>query len=69
MDKKKAFDSSTQWISDEQRIHETSDYGRNQRAVTDALAEQQRRVRVVHEYAKDVETAKAAAKVFGYTCP
>lgn len=63
MDKKKAFNSSTQWISDEQKIHESADYGRNKTAVEEALTEQQRRVKLVNEFSKDVSKAKADSKV------
>ena len=48
-----------QWIRDEQKIHETASFGRNARAVSDALHEQQRRVKVV-------ENAEARAQETDY---
>lgn len=46
-----------QWIRDEQKIHEMAPFGRNARAVSDALHEQQRRVKVVENAESRVQEA------------
>ena len=48
----------TQWIKDEQKIHETTSFGQNARAVSDALHEQQRRVKVVENAESRVTAVK-----------
>ena len=59
---------SMQWIADEQHVHERAEYGANNHAVSEALNEQRRRVKVVKDYGSKISQAKKAAKVCSVKC-